>query len=713
MFDLHEWLSLASTAGADNSLDEDAAQLLVLNDSLLDEVSGPILASVIVSAEDGHGLEAFEELARGSEPRFAAMAIFNILYILREGRSRNCEFSYNPNEPEPAQGTTISANDLPSEKYVRARVASITPRISSVFLEKVCEGDFCPDFLTYLLTVLMDLSKDCESSPEIMFSLLSVQSKQFFKEIIRVWKNDEYSSHISTTENGDADGLNLGFLVSCYLRCVCITAALLHENTSSDQVAVSPETDNEATTEIYGLDALIDLDDWFIKFAIMRIYQTSSSLTEKEYMISILHQCATRRASFGRQLLRLQFGSALLHCLKQYNETVQIPHQAISQLTCSRDIKSLWQYFHTLRLLSEQSHFGDFSDEPNSTMHRPMDVWYRSFWDSLSMLSHRSITVLIGTDFESSNDGYLLKKSVCSLILQISSIAWTMRTVQMSILSNSTQRTRTKRRFNGWVSGVQAKIASCCTARGSSWGSLSTQGDLAIVRSSLAVCESVLEAGPTLNLCPDRTNTSSNGEVFVERDTAEKFCEWCFEQSANAKMCGTCLRVWYCSSEHQRVHWRVGHKTECAFMRNTLEGCSFTFEDNGRVTGIVSVEGLEGAGRGNREIEDAEFRNIEKAQKEEMVILGFQLPGMFLEVCNEDGRSVEMRYIRRGEFMSETKEERYDSDGDERRRAVIACMKNYGDGCRIQIIGTTTTQSRQLQMHFYGYDKTHSLTVRL
>lgn len=713
MFDLRHWLSATDLSGADDSLDDDAAQLLVLNDSLLDDVSGPILASLIVSVEHSHGLGAFEELARGSEPRFIAMALLNILYVLREGRARDCDFLYNPNSNEPSQEITISGSDLPSEKTVRARVASIMPRISCVFLEKVSQGDFCPDFLTYLLTILMDLSKDCETSPDVFSYLANVQSRSFLKEIIRVWKNSDYSSHVSTTEKEEADELNLGFLVSCYLRCICITALSAHENAFSKHRTVRDETGDEAVADIYGVDALIALDDWFIKFAVMRIYQSFSNLTEREYLLSVLYECAARQASFVQRLLELQFGSTVLHCLKQHNEIVQFPRQSILPLTCSRDVKSLWQYFHVIRKLSEQFHFRGSSSGPSSAMCRPMDIWFGNFWDALIILCRRSVTLLIGTDFETSDSGRFLRKSVSSLILQANSLAWTVRTSYISFFPGHTRQVRVDAKYNDWISRVYAAITSCCAAQGSSWGSLSARACLAAVRCSLAVCRSVLEQGRAPYLCANRTDIDTKDRKLTEWNRFDKLCEWCLECNVNTKMCGTCQRVWYCSSKHQRMHWEAGHKTECQFVRNSLEGCSFNLEEDGRINGLVSLKEQGKVSCGNWNIEDAGLQGRVKAQKGELELLGFRLPGLFLEVCNDENEKVEVWYICRGKFVSEMKKMMDDFNADERRHILIACMKNCGKDCRMQMTETLVPPTRQLWVHFRGYDESHSLMIKV
>lgn len=708
MFDLRQWLSSTDVSGADDSLDEEAARLLILNDSLLDDESGVILASLIVYAERGHGLEVFEELARGSEPRFVAMALLNILYVLREERTGDCDFLYNPTGTGSPQGITIGRRDLPSEKFARARIASIMPQVSSVFLDKVSEGDFCPDFLTYLLTVLMDLSKDCEASPEVSSHLVRVQSMRFLKAAIRVWKSNEYSSHISAADNGDTDGLNLGFLVSCFLRCVCITALSSHEDTFSKHEGVGHEMSSEANGDICGVDALLALGDWFIKFVVMRIYQSFSNLTETEYLVSILSECTTRRASFGQRLVELQFGSTLVHCLKQYTEITQISQRSTSQLTCSRDVKSLWQYFYFLRELSEQLQFGDLSNKHNTEI-SPIDIWFRNFWDALSILSCRSVTLLIGTNFGSSNSGCLLRKSVSSVILQTNSLAWTVRTAHISDLSSRERRAWADAKYKDWILGVYASITSCCIAQGSSWDILSIEACAAAVRSSFEVCRSVLEQRHVSCFLAKRTDTDAKDRNCTERNRSDRLCEWCLEHSVNTKLCGTCQRVWYCSSEHQRMHWKAGHKTECSFVRNVLKECSINLEQDGRINGLISLK-EQGRESCNNWTEDTELQYRAKAQRGELVSLGFRLPGVFMKIYNE-GNGVEIRYIHRGELLSELKEVGHDSGADEVRRVLIACLKNCGNECRLEMIGTIASPSRQLRMHFRGYEESHSLMI--
>lgn len=699
MFDLRRWLASVDISAADESLGVEAAQLLILNDSLVHEVRGPILASLIVSSEGDRGLKALVGLARGSEPRFVAMALLNILYVLRMERSEDCEFSYSPDSSESSPEITISASELPSEDFVRIRVASVMHCISDIFLEKVSEGDFCPDFLIYLLTILMDLSKDCSKSPVIATSLAKIPSVMFLKAIIRTWKSVDLSAHVSTGEPGDESGdqLALGFLVTCYLRCIVIT---LTTSVREELHAALDSSDSAEGTndEEYGVEAIISMDDWFIKFALMRIYQSQSSLSEREFLVSVLHECAKREASFGRHLIKLQFGSALRHCLKSWEESLSNTGAIAPEMIYARVMKTMLQYFQILWDLSDLLQFGSLTSELDETMRGPSEVWFSTLWDCLKVLVVGAFRILIGTDLElhPSRNPAPLKKSATSLILKTISLSWSVRNNQLRSQPSVAKRARLKSRFKNWSISLEDAIESCLNRPATSWERLSRSRDYDVVRRSLAICTGISAERP------DRSEEESGPSEFV--------CEWCLETNARSKLCGTCHRVWYCSAAHQRAHWQAGHRTECAFVRNSLEGCSFALEESGEISGLIEVE-RQGDAVGAVWTEESELSQVEKGQRNELVVLGFRLPGMFVHTYCADRATVRVKYLTRGEFAQEMKEPSYDSEGDETRKLLWVGLRNCGRNMRLEVVDMVGTGRRQIRIHFYGFDETHSLVT--
>eukprot|EP00177_Eucheuma_denticulatum_P008058 GFKZ01014673.1.p1 GENE.GFKZ01014673.1~~GFKZ01014673.1.p1 ORF type:complete len:706 (-),score=63.47 GFKZ01014673.1:1256-3373(-) len=699
MFDLRRWLASVDISVADESLSVEAAQLLILNDSLVHEVRGPILASLIISSEEDRGLQALVGLATGSEPRFVAMALLNILYVLRMERSDDNEFSYTPESSESSSEITVSASDLPSEDFVRVKIASVMHCIAEHFLEKVSEGDFCPDFLIYLLTILMDLSKDCSKSPEIAMSLARLPSVRFLKAIIRTWKSADFSAHVSTGEPGDesSDELALGFLVTCYLRCIAIapTTSVREEPNGALNSSDSAE---EGDDEYFGIDAIISMDDWFIKFALMRIYQSQSSSSEREFLVSVLHECAKREASFGRHLVKLQFGSALRYCLKSWEEGLSNTGATSPEMIYSKVMKTIWQYFQILWDLSEQLRFGRAAVELDETLAGPSKIWFVILLDCLRVLVVRAFRILIWAELDANPSGNpaILKTSATSLILKSISLCWGVRNNQLRSQPSRAGRARLKSRFKNWSVSLEESIELCLHRQETSWERLSRSRDCDVVRRSLAICTGFSEE----RLASDQD----------ESGRSEFICEWCLEKSSRSKRCGTCHRVWYCSAAHQRAHWQAGHRTECAFVRNSLEGCSFALEESGEIGGLIEAE-RQGDTAGAIWNEGAELSLVEKGQKDELVFLGFRLPGAFLHVYSADRLSVGVKYMTRGEFAHEITSASYDSDGDETRKLLRVCLQNCERNIRMQIVDRGGMGRRQIRIHFYGFDETHSLVT--
>jgi hypothetical protein len=50
---------------------------------------------------------------------------------------------------------------------------------------------------------------------------------------------------------------------------------------------------------------------------------------------------------------------------------------------------------------------------------------------------------------------------------------------------------------------------------------------------------------------------------------APNTCDYCLESSEDLKTCSRCKNAYYCSKEHQTLHWKGGHKSECNSIPNS------------------------------------------------------------------------------------------------------------------------------------------------
>lgn len=290
-FSLRAWLQEQDATGADETLSEGDARLFALNQQLLHPHAGPILALNILRLPDSEGIALIASQAQGPEPRFAVMALVGILYILRDiscgadlaGGVEMCTISDDGSRSEASEGAedgedgedVTDATDADKEedeaafveRYARGKVAGVIPLVVELYLQN--EGDYaCGDFVTYLLTLLLDLRRTHHSVRTLATPALA-------KRFMQVWKHASVADHVTD----DKAGFSAGFLVTCY-------------------VGAAP------AESIAGLGA------WAVKFFTLRLY---SAPAERAQVMRVMWRAAGCSEDFSECLRTRAVVTALAH----------------------------------------------------------------------------------------------------------------------------------------------------------------------------------------------------------------------------------------------------------------------------------------------------------------------------------------------------------------------------------------------------------------
>lgn len=694
-FDLKQWLRDVDISGADKSLDTEAARLFLLNNALINDETGPILAALIISSDGDCGIDAFRDLARCSDPRLAMMAILNILYVLREDNLEDCEFTI-PLRPDDPGGEhlTLCKADMPAECDVRAKIAALMPEMTYVFLEKVSDGDFCCDFLTFLLTILMDLSSaETRSSSEIIDLRRVVPTERFLKAIMRVWKRPEYHQHLTETE-GD-NSLKLGFLVSCYLKCLSTTATDCYDGLSISDT-VSSESDEEAV----GISALIAMDEWTIKFIIMRMYDGTSSDHERSYLASVLNECACHSSLFKMKLLRngglpmityvmnkSQYASRDEVCFMSLDESAQMMKAAMPQILLLITLAD--------KVLPKHPKPGEGIWLENRQL-----VITRDLCQVLAAACRFGLRLVVLGRFGNTSEGHMKRIAVISVVSKLMALVW--RAGIAVLFQEYPPSLRALR--DACIVLFEAPyetVQEACVQIDSTWEEVSSQSELSTLRIGLKGCR---ELSRNAVLWDSRREQYTN-DSFGTLDRTGGICEACLmAPETDLKACGMCKKVFYCSREDQHAHWKGGHRCECAFLRNCVEGCSFVVEEDGCIHGLVTREVGTQGGR-------LPFEGVLSGQRKELLALGFRLPGVLVEHL---GVETERRYYTASQMLFDIAE-RSDGSLREVNVRVAATVLGVADWSCMVYNGRDGTEEGfgRLSIVFSGSDDSFSLSATL
>ena len=612
MFDLKTWIREVDISSADESLDENAARLLVLNDALVNDQSGPILCCIIVTAEEGKGLDALVELADCSEPRLAMMAVVNLLNTLSEENLSDAEFNI-PAGGSGSEGAEVSItrSDLPSPTVIHSKAVPATIRLADLFMKRVAENDFCCDFLTFLLTALMDLAVKCrKDSPDLFEELLAAATEPFLKTIMRTWKIEE--QHLHRSEDDGDPSLTLGFLISCYLKSLVVSP--------TEDVQARDDVSSESTDGGNGLSSLVSLGDWGIKFMLMRLYSPSCSETERGHLFSVIEDCARRDSNFGIECLHLSMLKALsysenspLLSTMESNQVLTMQQTALLKAAITPQILLLITLVNVVISEHVQPGIGIWLHNKQSRISLEVAT-------AFSIMSKRALYLLIMSQYPLSQYGQMQKKFAISTVAKLLSMVWK---ASVAVIFRKFRRQSLhvlRQAFHNVIRETAITTTRLCALRGTLWSQLSSSPDMAPLRVMMLACKTLARASNEWNA--EILDVSLRPQTFSSQIRSSVcICEYCLYFFPDPKACGKCGFVKYCSAEHQKLHWEKGHKAECSFLRNCLEGTSVTVS-NGRLQGLCRVRPESG---------EVGFSAFCEGQRNELLILSFRLPGLFEE----------------------------------------------------------------------------------
>lgn len=638
-FNLRQWLLDADTSGVDESLDEEGKRLFVLNDALANPDYGPVLTGLIVTAEHGCGLDALTELADCSEPRLAMMAIVNMLNVLANENLADMEFVIPDASSTPGSELSVSRDDLPSEELVRSKAAKSMLRMSKLFIERATADDFCPDFLTFLLTALMNISMHSEGKEpdQTQADVASIPTEQFLKAILRTWKTPELSNHRSETDNQGS--FKLGFLITCYLKSLCITGGnasghFAHESTPVD--AVHPT----------GVPAIIKIGDWAVKFIIMRLYGPLVTAIERAQLFTVLHHCANQSEEFTKTMIRESVLTAIWRTSAV--EDSNFPDSGtMSSAETTAYLKTTIPPVVLLNYVADYL-LADIA-VPGS------GIWFENkqsrvtMWLAracMSIVKHGMRMVLL-SDFPSSEEGCAQSAAVISLVSKLISHVWKAGVCVLFRNYNNAQGPLRQTCIHLFEL-LNTSVNTFCQQRNLVWDEVSRLNTMTTLQIGVNACNALKQ---NVDIWFRVRDGGSIEEIeFIECDNDE-LCEWCLSVSETPLLtCCECGKVAYCSHEHQRAHWNHGHKAECQLFGNCLEGSSFLCSRAGRLCGLRkgSTTGV------NRE---APFCGFAEEQSKELLVLGYRLPGVLVERHRRDG-GLEVSYKTKVEALKEVSDYR-------------------------------------------------------
>lgn len=597
MFDINVWLSEVKVDEIDESLSKLETQLFVLSDSLLNENSGPLLAAVIVSAEDEHGIPALVDLADEAEPRMVLVALSNLLYAIQRGHGQEFEYQISGGEDEGLDEVSINAEDLPSVGLVKMKISSQLGKLVERFHSMIDDGEFCCDTLTYLLTLLITCSVEQSTHSEIR----KVASIWFLKTIMRCWLRPEFYTHQTLMEGGTR--YTLGFMITCYLKS--LIRLLPDESVQQNQ---------NLDEEPYGLEAMVHIAKWASKYIVMRLYQKVDA-QELTYLLSIVETSASVSKEFIKEILRASFlkdslfyafsvckknsygkiedklhkslipGSLLAQSASCVNKLIDhtLPqHVTIPYSTdsCSGDLEFIDSILKGLEIVVTEFTTFLASDGDKESIYKLFKLHYFSFaqilanvWKAVVLIRH-SNTIL-----PSSNNGYEQLRKFHSLLLNLN----------FDDIQN-------------WKGMPLLDLRMLESVR---------EGILALWSPREEVLQKLLE--------------QESKTVSKESRMQESYilcCEWCLKSGDSVKLCQKCRKVSYCSADHQKLHWYKGHKAECRFLRESVEN------EQG-LMGVFEGCSLKQEYVGNEE-EINLFSFLSLRQRDEISSLGMRLPGIFI-----------------------------------------------------------------------------------
>lgn len=637
IFSVWDWLQAQDISCVDESLDADAARLLLLNNAILEE-GGQVLAALIVTASDENGLHVLADLANGSEPRLAIMAILNLLYVLKTSKLEHAEFivSLSPDaDPNGASEMTLSQADMPSEALVATKISLVMPEIACVFIQNVVQGDFCCDFLIGLLTLLMDLSQQVGKTTEVAALNEKIPTITFLKCIMRTWKHADLHQHVSETEGHS--NMTLGFLVTCYLKSLCLETSPALDTDISD---IQPEGD------FVGIEALTHMGDWAIRFIAMRMYDHSASNVERSYLAGVLQHCAVRDKLFADSMLRLSILPAISFAMDSlHSPTLQ--HQAdISELSML-DLSQICFSFIPL-LVSLVDRLLPIHITPSSGiwLNNKQGVISISLCKALRSAYKCAVQLLVFSSLQESVEGKLRKLKAIYVFSKLAVQIWRCGAAVL-FRQYSTRFQKIREAYVGLFKELQLVIEDCCTRKEAVWKHLLSSEEMLPVRVILAACHELAkyESGVKDNF------------IFEEDGPV---CELCLEvpHDKPLRMCARCKKVSYCCNEHQSVHWKMGHKEECMLLRNCFQGSSFTRDENGTIPGLFKETDAVALDL------EIPFADLVASQRKELSLLDCQLPGVLVEVDGNCDSPRKVLYQTRSEIIHGVlKEKTYDYSG--------------------------------------------------
>lgn len=714
-FDLRVWLNALDVSAVDDSLDDSASRLFLLNRVLTSPSAAP-LAALIVYSPMHTGLHVLLDFAHCSDPRLAVMALTNVLHTLNGDAWKQAQLSLSDEDED-----IDSQHDFLSSSDARVRIASVLSLFTDYFLEMVSEGDFCPDYLFYILTLLMELSKDCDNFPEVHSHIAPIPTTAFLKCIMRTWKTPDRSDH-STVDEKDKN--TLGFLVSCYLGSLCASEPDCHDGAvASDEYVLHSQSDSDSDVEPVGLSALMTIKDWAIKFIIMRLFQSPVDIAERATLIAVLSECAARDRPFAEHLLKLSILPTMKRCFTMgldntmSNDTIEsdiLPHRQTETVTTtttttttttvttietdsndasstrpniSVNVRHVLPYILLLNtlidlLLPEPVRPGcgitRTESDPN-----PAKTLLHTIWDILGA----GVRIALQAEFPDTLDGGLFMKSVIAVVGRLVVRVW-----RVIIAVHGIERVSLLTTY------MRNTIVAVCRAHGVSWQDMSQSCEMAPIRVGILLCDKVASAGPT------GAHVRLASSYDDEDDMSDSsMCECCMTEGTDAQLCQACHRVSFCDSRHQLMLWKAGHQHECSFFQNRLEGCSFTLVGE-------RIEGLQKLTTSSKT--DGPFAGIVDSQRKELLVLGFQLPGVFIETLWE-GRVIEVLYVTRQPMLAKLGRIRDTRERKATAAVLTACLSIIQERCFLYVKVDGMTGSETLRVYTGSSDESQCLSSAL
>jgi MYND finger len=570
-FDLSRWLAEQDVTDRDETLDDQCARVYLLHLRLSSSDGGVSLARTIVDAENAAAVASIAALVDSDEPRFAVMALVDLLGALRGG-----------DEDGDARRLVVAMT----------AIAAAVPTVVGVLVRKAGEGDVCEDAMSYALTLLsFMLGEDGRLEPCVRAMLREEAARPaWLKASMRLWRDAEVVAHVPGVDAPDFER-GLGFVVTVFLGQV-----------------VAPVNGRAGGDGTFGRAALVGMGAWSVSFLSMRLYAAHVTEDERTRLVDVLWACCVHDAEFAREFIFEDAATvrAIANSASAVGAEEEMEAGACSALSDDADEMGCGS--------------ADGSDDGKTVEGSAVDP------EMLLCASRTAACVFAHARLmqHALRDGERAPLRRRRFLRRHAPRAWfwdAMRHCADLCYSFAGYEVALGDRCADFIQAPCARSALSLTVwRAAEWlatdtvtwraadgGAVLSRGQILerVASVSNVLCQASAEplvAQSALNLAMTLLKRQSGAATPVAAlsPNALNVCEWCLSSdtrdSPHLQACGGCGLTFYCDQDHMRLHWRRFHRRSCAGKGgDAFAGSAFVVDAGGVLQRRVGGEQLDAA----------------------------------------------------------------------------------------------------------------------